>query len=108
LNFFRRATTAFYDSLEPETNLDHVEEVVDGILDKWDASEVVCKLEIAPTDRRAFEDARSRRGILKSAYEHNVPVFVPAFSDSELGIDFALHKIARQKQKRPLLTIRPV
>src|SRR5271163_4807618 len=31
-----------YDSLEPETNLDHVEEVVDSILDKWDANEIVC------------------------------------------------------------------
>src|SRR6201988_762015 len=31
-----------YDSLEPETNLDHVEEVVDGILDKWDHNEAVC------------------------------------------------------------------
>src|SRR5258708_9587825 len=47
------------------------------------------------------------RGILKSAYEHNVPIFVPAFSDSELGIDFALHKIARLKDKRPLLRFDP-
>jgi len=47
------------------------------------------------------------RGILKSAYEHNVPIFVPAFSDSELGIDFALHKIARQEEKRPLLRFDP-
>jgi deoxyhypusine synthase len=34
-------------------------------------------------------------------------VFVPAFSDSELGIDFALHKIARQREKRPLLRFDP-
>jgi deoxyhypusine synthase len=47
------------------------------------------------------------RGILKSAYERNVPVFVPAFSDSELGIDFALHKIGRQKALRPLLRFDP-
>src|SRR5271170_2111983 len=31
-----------YDSLEPETNLDHVEDVVDGILEEWDANEIVC------------------------------------------------------------------
>ena len=36
-----------------------------------------------------------------------MPVFVPAFSDSELGIDFALHKMARQKDKRPLLRFDP-
>jgi len=33
--------------------------------------------------------------------------FVPAFSDSELGIDFALHKIARQQQSRPVLRFDP-
>ena len=37
------------------------------------------------------------RGILKSLHEKNVPVFVPAFTDSELGIDFALHKRLRQQ-----------
>jgi deoxyhypusine synthase len=30
-----------YDSLEPEVNLDHVEEVMQHILSRWDANEVV-------------------------------------------------------------------
>ena len=29
------------------------------------------------------------RGILKSAFEKNVPVFIPAFTDSEIGLDFS-------------------
>jgi deoxyhypusine synthase len=47
------------------------------------------------------------RGILKSAYEHNVPVYVPAFSDSELGLDFALNKYGRQRDGRPILRFDP-
>src|ERR1700735_2980029 len=39
---FKAGYNRVYDSLEPETNLDHVEEVVDGILDKWDPDDVVC------------------------------------------------------------------
>ena len=97
-----------YDSLEPETNLDHVEDVVDGILEEWDASEIVCSWKL---HRKIGEYLKKQsgggRGILKSAYEHNVPVFVPAFSDSELGIDFALHKMTRVKEKRPLLHFDP-
>ena len=31
------------------------------------------------------------RGILASAHRMNVPVYVPAFTDSELGLDVALH-----------------
>src|SRR5438309_12071387 len=39
---FNAGYNRVYDSLEPETNLDHVEEVVDGILNDWDDEEIVC------------------------------------------------------------------
>src|SRR5580658_6463213 len=39
---FEAGYNRVYDSLEPETNLDHVEEVVDHIFDEWDATETVC------------------------------------------------------------------
>lgn len=96
-----------YDSLEPETNLDHVEEVVDGILEEWDPSEVVCSWKLHRRIGEFLHKTTKGRGILKSAYEHNVPVFVPAFSDSELGLDFALNKYARLRDNRPLLRFDP-
>ncbi len=46
------------------------------------------------------------RGILKSAYEKGVPVFVPAFSDSEIGLDFALHNRARKPQRIRAISLR--
>ncbi|HUE43793.1 MAG TPA: deoxyhypusine synthase family protein [Candidatus Sulfotelmatobacter sp.] len=107
VELFQAGYNRVYDSLEPETNLDHVEEVVDHILNEWEPNEIVCSWKL---HRRIGEYLRKQgggRGILKSAYEHNVPVFVPAFSDSELGIDFALNKIARQQGKRPLLRFDP-
>ena len=30
------------------------------------------------------------RGILKSAFEQSVPVYIPAFTDSELGLDVSI------------------
>jgi deoxyhypusine synthase len=104
---FEAGYNRVYDSLEPETNLDHVEEVVDHILDEWDPNEVVCSYKLHRKIGEYLNKQGGGRGILKSAYEHNVPVFVPAFSDSELGIDFALNKIARQRDKRPLLRFDP-
>jgi deoxyhypusine synthase len=105
---FEAGYNRVYDSLEPEVNLDHVEEVMQRLLSEWDAEEVVCSWKI---HRRIGELLHKKfpdqRGILKSAYEHDVPVFVPAFSDSELGIDFALHKIARQRENRPVLRFDP-
>jgi len=104
---FQAGYNRVYDSLEPETNLDHVEEVVDGILDKWDPTDVVCSWKLHRKIGEFLNKQGGGRGILKSAYEHNVPVFVPAFTDSELGIDFALNKMARQRDKRPLLRFDP-
>lgn len=105
---FEAGYNRVYDSLEPELNLDHVEEVMQRLLNEWDAEEVVCSWKV---HRRIGEylgkQFADRRGILKSAFEHNVPVFVPAFSDSELGIDFALHKFARKRDKRPVLRFDP-
>jgi deoxyhypusine synthase len=104
---FEAGYNRVYDSLEPETNLDHVEDVVDHIFDQWDANEVVCSWKVHRRVGEYLVKQGGGRGILKSAYERNVPVFVPAFSDSELGIDFALHKIGRQKATRPLLRFDP-
>lgn len=96
-----------YDSLEPEMNLDFIEEIVEALLEKWDAEETVCSWKL---NRRVGEYLIRHahgRGILKSAVEKGVPVFIPAFTDSELGIDFALHNRQRRKEGRPVLRFDP-
>jgi deoxyhypusine synthase len=97
-----------YDSLEPEVNLDHVEEVVQSILGPWDATEVVCSWKLHQRIGEYLHRARAAgRGILKSAYARGVPVYVPVFSDSELGIYFALQQARRRAQGQPLLRYDP-
>ncbi|HTV59852.1 MAG TPA: deoxyhypusine synthase family protein [Verrucomicrobiae bacterium] len=96
-----------YDSLEPEVNLDAVEEVVDQVLERWDAEETVSSWKVNRRIGEYLIRHSKGRGILKSCAEKNVPVFVPAFTDSELGIDLALHQRMRKKQGRPLLRFDP-
>jgi deoxyhypusine synthase len=96
-----------YDTLEPETNLDDVEQVMFEILSKWDAEEVVCSYKLNRVIGKHLSKNARERGILKSAYEKNVPVFVPAFTDSELGLDFALANRRRDQDKRPRLKFDP-
>ncbi len=79
-----------YDSLEPEINLDRVEEVVQSLLRRWSPKEAVCSWKLNRAIGEHLARTTRERGILKSAYEKNIPVFVPAFTDSELGIDLAL------------------
>src|SRR3954468_5948085 len=67
-----------YDTLEPEQNLDDVEEVMSAILEGWDHSEVVCSYKLNHAIGGFLsKNAQGQRGILKSAYEKGVPVFVP-------------------------------
>ena len=104
---FEAGYNRVYDSLEPEVNLDAVEEVMQHILNAWDAEDVVCSWKLNRRIGEYLARHAKGRGILRSCAEKNVPVFVPAFTDSELGIDFALHKRLRKKQGRPLLRFDP-
>ena len=79
-----------YDTLEPETNLDHVELVMEEVLGKWDTQQTMCSWRLNHAIGEHLKRHAKGRGILKSAYERSVPVFVPAFTDSELGLDVAL------------------
>jgi deoxyhypusine synthase len=96
-----------YDTLEPEQNLDDVEEVMSEILEGWDHSEVVCSYKLNHTIGEHLAKRVGQRGILKSAYENGVPVFVPAFTDSELGLDVALNNRLRESTGRHKLRFDP-
>jgi len=90
-----------YDTLEPEQNLDDVEEVMSAVLEAWDHNEIMCSYKLNHAiGAYLSQHAQGQRGILKSAYEKGVPVFVPAFTDSELGLDTALNNRLRESTGR--------
>jgi deoxyhypusine synthase len=90
-----------YDTLEPEQNLDDVEEVMSHVLENWDHNEVMCSYKLNHAiGAYLAKNAKGQRGILKSAYEKGVPVFVPAFTDSEMGLDTALNNRLRESTGR--------
>ena len=107
LELYEAGYNRVYDTLEPETNLDFVETIVARILKAWDHNEVLCSYKLNREIGRYLSQQVEDRGILKSAFEKNVPVFVPAFSDSEIGLDVALHNRARRKNGVPPLHYDP-
>lgn len=85
-----------YDTLEMEANLNDVERLVREVLDRstppggvW-SSASLCKAIGA-----RLAELKQGPGILRSAFEKNVPVFVPAFTDSEMGLDVATWAMSR-------------
>ncbi len=79
-----------YDTLELEKNLDDLELVLRPLLGGWPADEIACSRSLCELLGHYLQQHRPGRGILKSAVSRDVPVYVPAFTDSELGLDFAL------------------
>ena len=96
------------DTLEPEENFSHIEEIVDKVLWSFDGKQ--------PIGPSMFHDAIGKhlaehyphdRGILKSTFEKQVPVLCPAFVDSEIGNDLYVHNERRKLQGMPPLIVWP-
>jgi deoxyhypusine synthase len=96
-----------YDTLEPEQNLDDVEEVMSAVLEGWDHNETMCSYKLNHAIGAYLAKNAQDRGILKSAHAMGVPVFVPAFSDSEMGLDTALNNRLRESTGRHKIRFDP-
>ncbi len=87
---FEKGYNRVYDTLELESNLNEVCEVVADVLEQCTPEEGVWS---SARFCRAVGETLDQRdegpGILRSAWRKNVPVFIPAFTDSEMGLDFA-------------------
>ncbi len=87
---FAKGYNRIYDTLEMETNLNSVAELVADVLATEDPPEGVwSSASFCRAVGRRLDEKDEGPGILRSAYRRGVPVFVPAFTDSELGLDFA-------------------
>ncbi len=103
---YERGYDRVYDTLELEKNLDDIDylvrEVVEDLPEDTILSSQLIMREIGRyLEANTPEDARA---VLKSCYIKNVPVYVPAFSDSELGLDIELLnqlRIRNDKPRRP-------
>ena len=96
-----------YDTIELEQNLDDTELLIRQILDPVPDDTVLCSREVNRLIGKHLSEQDAGRGPLRSAYEHDVPIYVPAFTDSELGLDFATHNHKRREAGRGSLRFDP-
>lgn len=105
---FEKGYDRVYDTLELEKNLDALEVIVRNVLSGITTTDPVGSHDICRIlGKHLHENFEGQRGILKSAYEHKVPVLIPAFTDSELGLDVAVHNRVRAKADRERLHFDP-
>jgi deoxyhypusine synthase len=89
-----------YDVLELEKNLDDTEFIFREVMKNMDPDKVLCSQKILQECGKWLTKHTKGRGILKSAFDKKVPVYVPAFTDSEMGLDFGILNIRRQKHNK--------
>ncbi len=92
-----------YDTLELEANLDHADEIIRPVLARLSAYDAFGSHEFNAEVGKYLAQTYPGRALLKAAYEKNVPVYVPAFTDSELGIDvFTYNMMAPHRNVKPV------
>lgn len=100
---FEKGYNRIYDTLEMESNLNDVAELVAEVLAQ-------CQPEGGVWSSARFCRAVGEQldildqgpGILRSAWRRGVPVFIPAFTDSEMGLDFSTWAMGAALEARGL------
>ena len=106
-DLFRKGYNRVYDTIELEKNLDDVERILQRALADLPDDTVLSSRLVCERLGRQLEKESSARGVLKSAVARDVPVYVPAFPDSELGLDLAIHNHIRAGAGRPAFRFDP-
>ena len=92
---FAKGYNRVYDTLEMESNLNDVAELVASVLrDTQPEDGTWCSSRFCRAVGQRLDEMDEGPGILRSAWLHDVPVFIPAFTDSEMGLDFATWAMA--------------
>jgi deoxyhypusine synthase len=99
---YRKGYNRVYDTIELESNLDDVEKLLGAALEGLSDDAVLSSRSVLERLGRHLEKHAPGRAILASAARREVPVYVPAFTDSELGLDLSiLNHLRRTEGKQP-------
>jgi deoxyhypusine synthase len=96
---FDKGYNRVYDTLEMEANLNYVEEFTSRALDSVDEQQALSSELVCRALGKVLAEDPNGSGVLRSAYSKGVPVYVPAFTDSELGLDLSTWAMKRAQSR---------
>ncbi len=106
-NLYQSGYNRVYDSIELEKNLDDTELIIREVLGSYAEDATLSSHRICRDIGEYLNRKGLHRGILPTAATHDVPVFIPAFTDSEMGICFQLFNDRRAETGQPPLRFDP-
>ncbi len=106
-DLFRRGYNRVYDTIELEQNLDDAQAMLDQVLGEIEPGTTLCSHDLLARMGERLDREDAGRAILRSAVRAGVPIYVPAFTDSELGLDFAIFNHRLRGEGRPAFGFDP-
>ena len=125
MDFFEGLGHKHYQALEiPDDNVLrslYIDRIYDTYIDEEQLQdcdgtiyEIANSLEAKPYSSRAFiremgryltKHGKKDNSLVKLAFEHDVPIFCPAFVDSSAGFGLVKHQVEAMKAKRPYMVL---
>lgn len=81
-----------YDTFIDEEQLQHCDKTIASIADGLDPRPYSSREFIGEMGRFLTKHAKKKNSLVQAAYEMDVPIFCPAFSDSSAGLGLAYHQ----------------
>jgi len=94
-----------YDTYIDEEELQECDGAIKKIADSLEPRPYSSREFIWEIGKWLSKNSKKKNSLIQTCYEHNVPIFVPAFSDCSAGFGLVMHQVERRKNKKPYLTI---
>jgi deoxyhypusine synthase len=94
-----------YDTYIDEEKLQETDHTIGRIADSLEPRPMSSRAFIREMGKWLVENGKKENSLVKLAYEHDVPIFCPAFTDSSAGFGLVKHQVDAMKAGRPYLTM---
>jgi deoxyhypusine synthase len=94
-----------YDTYIDEEQLQDCDFTINKIANELEPKAYSSRAFIREMGKYLVEHGKKDNSLVKLAYEHDVPIFCPAFVDSSAGFGLVKHQVDRMKEGKPYLMI---
>ncbi len=94
-----------YDTYIDEEQLQHVDHTIFEIAESLEPKAYSSRAFIREMGKYLVEHGKKDNSLVKLAYEHDVPIFCPAFVDSSAGFGLVKHQVDSAKAGKPYLLL---
>ncbi len=94
-----------YDTYISEEDLQNCDHTILEIANSLEPTAYSSRAFIKEMGKWLVKNGKKDNSLVKLAYEHDVPIFCPAFVDSSAGFGLVKHQVDRAKEKKPYMVL---